>query len=118
MSLLRVQQVEHGYRSGGLLGRGKWLQVLEGIDVQFEAGQTTGLLGSSGSGKSTLARLLLGLERPSQGQVSFAGRDVSRLRGEARAIFSAPSNWCFRTRRARSIHSARLAGASLSPCVI
>jgi len=50
MSLLRVQQVEHGYRSGGLLGRGKWLQVLEGIDVQFEAGQTTGLLGSSGSG--------------------------------------------------------------------
>lgn len=87
MSLLRVQQVEHGYRSGGLLGRGKWLQVLEGIDVQFEAGQTTGLLGSSGSGKSTLARLLLGLERPSQGQVSFAGQDVSRLRGEAARDF-------------------------------
>lgn len=82
MSLLDVRQLSHGYRTGGLLRTRRWLQVLDGIDLQLLAGESVGLLGSSGSGKSTLARLLLGLERPSHGQVTFAGQDVSRLRGE------------------------------------
>ncbi|WDY60036.1 nickel import ATP-binding protein NikE [Pseudomonas sp. PSKL.D1] len=82
MTLLHAQQLSHRYRTGGLLHTRSWLQVLDGIDLQLHAGQSVGLLGSSGSGKSTLARLLLGLERPTEGQVSFAGRDVSQLRGE------------------------------------
>lgn len=87
MSLLHVDQLGHGYRTGGILRKRGWLQVLDGIDLQLHAGQSIGLLGSSGSGKSTLARLLLGLEKPSQGQVTFAGQDVSQLRGEAARDF-------------------------------
>jgi nickel transport system ATP-binding protein len=82
MSQLDICQVAHGYRTGGLLRRSGWLQVLDGIDLTLSVGQSVGLLGSSGSGKSTLARLLLGLEKPRQGQVRFAGQDVSQLRGE------------------------------------
>ncbi|GAB7532757.1 nickel import ATP-binding protein NikE [Pseudomonas sp. 3A(2025)] len=82
MSLLHVNHVDHGYRTGGLLRKRGWLQVLDGIDLHLQAGESVGLLGSSGSGKSTLARLLLGLEKPTRGQVSFAGQDVSSLRGE------------------------------------
>lgn len=82
MSLLHVHQVDHGYRTGGLLRKRGWLPVLNGIDLHLQAGESVGLLGSSGSGKSTLARLLLGLEKPTRGQVTFAGQDVSSLRGE------------------------------------
>jgi len=90
MSLLHVNQLGHGYRSGGLLSRRGWLQVLDGIELELQPGESLGLLGSSGSGKSTLARLLLGLEKPACGQVTFAGQEVSRLRGgEARAFLRA-----------------------------
>jgi len=81
MSLLHIDNIGHGYRTGGLLGRRHWLQVLDGISIELQAGQSLGLLGSSGSGKSTLGRLLLGLEKPTHGHVTFAGQDVSRLRG-------------------------------------
>ncbi|MFW3895749.1 nickel import ATP-binding protein NikE [Pseudomonas bharatica] len=87
MSLLHVQQVSHRYRTGGILHKRGWLQVLDSLDLRLEPGQSVGLLGSSGSGKSTLARLLLGLETPSQGQVTFAGQAVSQLRGESARAF-------------------------------
>lgn len=82
MSLLHIHQLSHRYRSGGIMRRRTWLQVLNGIDLCLQAGESIGLLGSSGSGKSTLARLMLGLETPAQGSVTFAGQEVSQLRGE------------------------------------
>lgn len=87
MNLLHVHQLSHRYRTGGLLHKRGWLQVLDGIDLQLQPGESIGLLGSSGSGKSTLARLLLGLETPNQGQVTFAGQAVSQLRGEQARAF-------------------------------
>ncbi|MDH0043925.1 nickel import ATP-binding protein NikE [Pseudomonas juntendi] len=87
MSLLHAHDLSHRYRTGGLLHKRAWLQVLDGIDLQLHAGESLGLLGSSGSGKSTLARLLLGLETPSQGLVTFAGQPVNQLRGEQARAF-------------------------------
>jgi peptide/nickel transport system ATP-binding protein len=49
--------------------------VLHDVSLQLRAGQTLGVVGESGSGKSTLGRILLGLERPEQGQVRLAGQD-------------------------------------------
>ncbi|MFA6446536.1 MAG: ABC transporter ATP-binding protein, partial [Candidatus Paceibacterota bacterium] len=50
--------------------------VLNDIDLQIKLGEFVIITGSSGSGKSTLLHILLGLELPSSGSVSFLGQDI------------------------------------------
>ena len=50
--------------------------VLEGVDLRFEAGSTVGILGGTGSGKTTLVQLVARLYDASAGQVLVGGRDV------------------------------------------
>jgi ABC-2 type transport system ATP-binding protein len=56
--------------------------VLAVDDLSFTvaAGQVTGFLGPNGSGKSTTMRMIVGLDAPSAGQVTVAGRDYGQLR--------------------------------------
>jgi ABC-type bacteriocin/lantibiotic exporter with double-glycine peptidase domain len=54
-------------------------EVLTGIDVDIAPGSRVALVGPSGSGKSTLALLLLGLHRPTAGQVLVDGTDLTEL---------------------------------------
>jgi phospholipid/cholesterol/gamma-HCH transport system ATP-binding protein len=53
-------------------------EVLHGIDFDVRQGETVVILGGSGSGKSTLLRTLVGLEKPSSGEVIVQGRDLAR----------------------------------------
>jgi len=53
--------------------------VLDGVDLDIERGETCVLIGGSGSGKSTLARLLIGLERPTAGEIRLDGVDLAKL---------------------------------------
>ena len=53
-------------------------EVLHGINFDMRRGETVVILGGSGSGKSTLLRTLVGLEKPSSGEVSINGVDLSR----------------------------------------
>lgn len=50
--------------------------VLSGVSLRIPAGETLGLVGASGSGKSTILRVLLALEQPDQGMVSYDGEAV------------------------------------------
>lgn len=54
--------------------RFKHLQVLRGADLHVERGEVVGLVGENGSGKSTLLRIIIGLLRLDQGNVSINGR--------------------------------------------
>jgi zinc/manganese transport system ATP-binding protein len=48
--------------------------ILDDVSFSVGPGQFTGLIGSNGAGKTTLLRVILGLQRPTSGQVRIAGR--------------------------------------------
>jgi putative ABC transport system ATP-binding protein len=62
------------------------VDILRGIDLRVEAGESVALLGPSGSGKSSLMAVLAGLERPSGGTVRVAGLDFVGLDEDALAV--------------------------------
>jgi peptide/nickel transport system ATP-binding protein len=68
--VLQVQNVTARYR-------GTNFDVLKNVSIDLPAGQTLAVVGESGSGKSTLARAITGLLPPSQGRITFAGRELS-----------------------------------------
>jgi putative spermidine/putrescine transport system ATP-binding protein len=51
--------------------------AVDGVELDIEAGEFFTLLGPSGSGKTTTLRLIAGFERPDEGRVELAGRDVT-----------------------------------------
>ena len=53
--------------------------ALSHINLNIREGETLAIIGGSGSGKSTLLRLLIGLIRPTSGQILVRGRDVAQL---------------------------------------
>jgi putative ABC transport system ATP-binding protein len=53
--------------------------ALQGVSVDIARGRLTAVMGPSGSGKSTLMHILAGLDKPTSGQVSVAGIDVTAL---------------------------------------
>ena len=63
------------------------MQVLRGVDLNVAAGEAVGIVGPSGSGKTSLLMLLAGLERPTGGKLSVAGRDLGGLDEDALARF-------------------------------
>lgn len=90
MSLISVDNVSFGYSRDRL--------VLDAVSLEIQAGASIGLVGESGSGKTTLLRLLLGLARPSSGQIRFDGatldtRDSGFMRDyrrQVQAVFQDP----------------------------
>lgn len=76
--LLAATEVRKTYRGRGLRAQHA-VVALNGVSIALESGQTTALVGESGCGKSTLARLLLGLDEPDEGDISFRGRPLNRL---------------------------------------
>ena len=76
--VLRVQNVTARYK-------GTHFDVLKNVSVDLPPGHTLAVVGESGSGKSTLARAITGLLPPSQGRITFDGRELSRdLAGRSR----------------------------------
>ena len=56
--------------------------ILDSVNLTIEDGETLVILGGSGSGKSTLLRLIIGLQRPTSGQIIVDGVDITTLSEE------------------------------------
>ena len=54
-------------------------EILHGISFDVQRGETIAILGGSGSGKSTLLRTMVGLERPTSGQIWLRGKNIAAL---------------------------------------
>jgi len=83
--VVRADQVRVYYKDtmgwlGKLLGQKEGLvRAVDGVDVAVYRGESLALVGESGSGKTTLGRTILRLEQPSQGEVSIAGQNITKL---------------------------------------
>ncbi|MFI9560979.1 ABC transporter ATP-binding protein [Nonomuraea endophytica] len=89
--VLRAVNLHKTYR-GGLLSKGGAVRAVSGVSLELHAGETLGIVGESGCGKSTLARMLVGLEKPDSGAVTFRGRPFPArdVRRSVQMVFQDP----------------------------
>src|SRR5881409_4260949 len=73
-SLIRVRGLNKTYSRGG-----EKIQVLQGLNLDVDKGDFVAFMGPSGSGKTTLLNLLGGLDVPSEGSVTVAGDEITRM---------------------------------------
>jgi peptide/nickel transport system ATP-binding protein len=79
--LLDVQHVSQQYAlpKPSVFAKAGHIQAVKDVSFQLTIGKSLGIVGESGSGKSTLARLVMALEKPTQGKVLFKGKDLNAL---------------------------------------
>ncbi len=89
--IVGINNLKKYYTVGqGIFGRGKvFLKAVDGINFEIEEGKTYGLVGESGCGKTTTAKMILLLEQPTEGHVTFDGQDAFKLDREGRRRYKA-----------------------------
>ena len=58
---------------------GKQKEILHDLNLNIDDGKFVVITGPNGSGKSTLARLIMGIEKPTAGNILFDGKDITEL---------------------------------------
>src|SRR5437868_8809598 len=75
-SLVRVRGLDKKYQRGS-----EEIHVLQGLNLDADAGDFVAFMGPSGSGKTTLLNLLGGLDLPSAGSITVAGDEITSMSG-------------------------------------
>lgn len=72
-------------RTGQLVKEYKHRRVVNGVSIQVGAGEIVGLLGPNGAGKTTTFNMVVGVVRPDEGEVTYLGRNITKLAMHERA---------------------------------
>jgi putative ABC transport system ATP-binding protein len=73
-AVYELRNVSRTYTLGGVR-----VNAVRDVDLTLVAGESAAIVGPSGSGKTTLLQLLGALDRPTEGELRFEGRDIGRL---------------------------------------
>lgn len=95
-ALLEVREVSKVYPVRKGLFKKEPFYALRGVSLSVRRSEILGVVGESGSGKTTLGKVILRLERPSEGEIFFSGRDIFSLgkeyTKEVAVVFQDPRN--------------------------
>jgi len=75
-AILSARSIVKSFGGRRWFGAANDKRAVDGVDLDVNEGETLAIVGESGSGKSTLARILLGLIKPTSGEVAYQGRPV------------------------------------------
>lgn len=84
MTILRAENIHKVFRAGE---DGQGIHVLKGISLSILKGEMIAIVGPSGAGKSTLLHILGGLDRPTEGSVTYGGVNIATMTDTALAEF-------------------------------
>ncbi|EOS31283.1 ABC transporter ATP-binding protein [Lachnospiraceae bacterium 28-4] len=89
MEILKTEGLKKYYGNMNQKGPEKapLVKALDGVDLSVENGEFVAVVGTSGSGKSTLLHMMGGLDRPTEGRVEVAGKDIFSLMDDELTIF-------------------------------
>jgi len=81
-SIIKTKKLCKSFSSGGMQ-----IHIIKNLDLEIEAGAFTVIMGASGSGKSTLLYAISGMDKPTLGEVTFNGTDISKYTNDQLAVF-------------------------------
>ena len=76
---MRLRDVTLDFRIRAGVGRDRMLRALDAVNLDVAPGEILGLVGESGSGKTTLGKTMLGVHRPTAGEILYRGADLASL---------------------------------------
>ncbi len=80
-TILRLENVRMYYEapSKQIIGGPKqWVRAVDGVSLTAQRGRTLGIVGESGCGKTSLVKTIIGLEKPTGGEIEFMGIDITK----------------------------------------
>ncbi|MGJ3188887.1 ABC transporter ATP-binding protein [Paenarthrobacter nitroguajacolicus] len=80
--VLQIKNLRKIYKLRQGIGQSADFAAVDDVSFNVKRGTTTAIVGESGSGKSTVAKMVLQLEKPTEGQIVFDGVDTAGLKGK------------------------------------
>jgi len=74
--ILKIEKLKKYFHIGKDKRGPIYVHAVDGVDLNIKYGETLGLVGESGSGKSTIAYTVVGMYRPTSGQIMFKGKNI------------------------------------------
>jgi peptide/nickel transport system ATP-binding protein len=98
--ILKIENLKKYFRIGKDKRGPIFVRAVNGINLNLKCGETLGLVGESGSGKSTVAYTVVGMYRPTSGQILFNGKKIGMetarrplsLKSEIQIVFQDPGS--------------------------